>query len=187
MSILRNLFLIDQILAVFRRLGGRKGQGGGRGPKKPREAEGGGRAERGGGARRDRGRRPPVGGGEDRTEIIGAGMGEGRDRPVALLVGLNGMHKGETVNLFNGENVVGKAWTCDVVLTDDQDKVDDRHAIIDCRPAANRLRDLDSHYGTWLNDAEEPLEADYQLADYGETVQFGSCLFEFQSLTRGRG
>jgi FHA domain/DUF1707 SHOCT-like domain len=73
--------------------------------------------------------------------------------------------------LASGRMVIGRSSTCDLVVEDDT--VSRRHAALELRDGAWRLRDLGSRNGTWVNGRRA---ADVEVW-LGDELQLGAARF----------
>jgi pSer/pThr/pTyr-binding forkhead associated (FHA) protein len=95
----------------------------------------------------------------------------------AILIGLNGSDQGKTFNLKSGENVIGAASDCDVVIANQY--VSRRHASVMIEGNQFRVRDQNSRNGTHVNNTRIT-ESDLRDND---KIRFGTeAVFQFKRL-----
>jgi DNA-binding NtrC family response regulator len=107
----------------------------------------------------------PVGARSHGTKPLEQPMQRG-GRRIGLEV-MDGAERGVTVDLETAAIVVGRAPECDLVLTDDA--VSWRHCSVEIGPAGVRVRDLDSHNGTFLDGSR----IESATAEAGSRIQVG--------------
>jgi hypothetical protein len=106
-------------------------------------------------------------------------MSEKKRLPVVgWLVAMNGNHKGEDFRLHEGQNFLGAAPDCDVVLTDDT--VSSKHASLRVTNGQYFLTDLDSSNGSYLNDEENQISK-VELKD-NDIIRLGEVKMKFKCL-----
>ena len=92
------------------------------------------------------------------------------------LVVTNGEDADRDYRLHAGPNVLGKGADCDVIIRDAH--ASQRHAVIHCKGGEYTVEDLDSKYGTLLDD--EALHEKLPLPD-GARIRIGGTELRFRS------
>lgn len=92
----------------------------------------------------------------------------------AVLMGLNGLHKGKRVALPTGRSTLGRDNQNDIII--DADSISLVHARLVEKDGEYRVLNLLSTNGTWVNNKKV---SDAVLKD-GDTVCFGEAEFIFQ-------
>lgn len=106
-------------------------------------------------------------------------VSEVRKAPVVgWLVAMSGEQKGEDFRVRDGQNTIGSAADCDIVIRDVT--VSSRHASIRHKDEKFVLSDLDSTNGTFLNDAAQSIARE-DLKD-NDRVRVGDVLLKFKCL-----
>jgi FHA domain len=97
---------------------------------------------------------------------------------VGWLVAYNGGQPGEDFRVRDGQNIIGSAPDCDVVLRDET--VSAKHASLRYKDGAFYLTDLDSSNGTFINGSNEPSARVELRSD--DMVRLGAVTLKFKSL-----
>ena len=97
---------------------------------------------------------------------------------VGWFVALNGQQKGEDFRIRDGQNIVGSAPDCDVVLRDTA--VSSKHASVRYKDQKFFITDLDSTNGTFVNEVTEPVARE-ELKD-NDIVRIGDVTLKFKCL-----
>lgn len=94
------------------------------------------------------------------------------------LVAMSGHHKGEDFRVREGQNLIGSAPDCEIVLQDPA--VSARHASLRYKDSKFYLTDLDSSNGTFLNEGAQSIARE-ELKD-GDMIRLGDVAFKFKCL-----
>ncbi|HTP85526.1 MAG TPA: FHA domain-containing protein [Bryobacteraceae bacterium] len=106
-------------------------------------------------------------------------LSEVRKAPVVgWFVAMSGEQKGEDFRVRDGQNTLGSAPDCDVVIRDVT--VSGHHASIRHKDQKFVLSDLDSTNGTYLNESSESIARE-DLKD-NDTVRVGDVVLKFKCL-----
>ena len=106
-------------------------------------------------------------------------LSEVRKAPVVgWFVAMTGEQKGEDFRVRDGQNMLGSAPDCEIILHDVT--VSARHASVRHKDQKFVLTDLDSTNGTFVNDGTEPV-ARVDLKD-NDTVRVGEVVLKFKCL-----
>jgi Inner membrane component of T3SS, cytoplasmic domain len=106
-------------------------------------------------------------------------LSEMRKAPVVgWFVAMSGEQKGEDFRVRDGQNALGSAPDCDIVIRDVT--VSGRHASIRHKDQKFILTDLDSTNGTFLNEGAESVARE-DLKD-NDTVRVGDVVLKFKCL-----
>jgi hypothetical protein len=97
---------------------------------------------------------------------------------VGWLVAWDGDQEGEDFRVRDGQNIVGSAPDCDIVLRDDT--ISGKHASLRYKDGKFYLTDLDSSNGTFLNGSNEPTARVELRSD--DMIRFGAVSLKFKSL-----
>lgn len=97
---------------------------------------------------------------------------------VGWLVAMSGEQKGEDFRIRDGQNTIGSAPDCEIVLRDTA--VTGKHASLRYKDHKFYLTDLDSTNGTFLNDGTEPIARE-ELKD-NDMVRIGDVSLKFKCL-----
>jgi len=97
---------------------------------------------------------------------------------VGWLVAISGDQKGEDFRLRDGQNTIGSAPDCEVMLHDTA--VSGKHASLRHKDQKFFLTDLDSTNGTFLNDRTEPIARE-ELKD-NDLIRIGDISLKFKCL-----
>jgi hypothetical protein len=97
---------------------------------------------------------------------------------VGWLVAYDGEQQGEDFRVRDGQNIIGTAPDCDIVLRDET--ISSKHASLRYKDGAFYLTDLDSTNGTYLNGSNEPAARIELRSD--DMVRFGAVTLKFKSL-----
>ncbi|HYL77930.1 MAG TPA: FHA domain-containing protein [Bryobacteraceae bacterium] len=97
---------------------------------------------------------------------------------VGWLVAMSGEQKGEDFRIRDGQNTIGSAPDCEIVLRDTA--VTGKHASLRYKDHKFYLTDLDSTNGTFLNDGTESIARE-ELKD-NDTVRIGDVSLKFKCL-----
>lgn len=104
------------------------------------------------------------------------------DQPKPAVVGwfvvLTGPQKGEDFRIREGPNIIGSSPDADIVLHDSA--ISEKHASLRYKDRRFTITDLDSTYGTFLNDRPDPIARE-ELKD-NDTVRMGEVTLKFKSL-----
>jgi hypothetical protein len=118
---------------------------------------------------------PPIPGAGRKTVLLS----EMRKAPVVgWFVAMSGEQKGEDFRVRDGQNALGSAPDCDIVIRDVT--VSGRHASIRHKDQKFILTDLDSTNGTFLNEGAESVARE-DLKD-NDTVRVGDVVLKFKCL-----
>ena len=127
---------------------------------------------------------PPLPGGGATPAAAAAGrktvlLADVRKAPVVgWFVAMSGEQKGEDFRVRDGQNSLGSAPDCDIVIRDVT--VSGHHASIRHKDLKFVLTDLDSTNGTYLNEAAESVARE-DLKD-NDTVRVGDVVLKFKCL-----
>src|SRR5579883_476441 len=106
-------------------------------------------------------------------------LSEKRKPPVVgWLVALTGEQKGEDFRVRDGQNIIGSAADCDIVLRDTA--VSSKHASLRYKDQKFFITDLDSTNGTFVNDGTDPVARE-ELRD-NDIVRIGDVTLKFKCL-----
>jgi Inner membrane component of T3SS, cytoplasmic domain len=106
-------------------------------------------------------------------------ISEKRKPPVVgWFVALSGEQKGEDFRIRDGQNVLGTAPECDIVIRDST--VSAKHASLRYKDGKFILSDLDSSNGTFLNDRSEPIARE-EIKD-NDLIRVGEINLKFKCL-----
>ena len=97
---------------------------------------------------------------------------------VGWLVAMSGEQKGDDFRLRDGQNTIGSAPDCEVVLRDNA--VSGKHASLRHKDQKFYLTDLDSTNGTFLNDRTEPIARE-EIKD-NDLIRIGDISLKFKCL-----
>jgi hypothetical protein len=120
---------------------------------------------------------PPLpGGGAGRKTVL---LTEKRKPPVVgWFVAMSGDQKGDDFRVRDGQNVIGSAPECEIVLNDTA--VSAKHASIRYKDHKFFITDLDSTNGTFLNEGAEPIARE-ELKD-SDVIRIGDVSLKFKCL-----
>ena len=127
---------------------------------------------------------PPVPGAGGPVAVPAGGrktvlVSEVRKAPVVgWFVAMSGEQKGEDFRVRDGQNTLGSAPDCDIVIRDAT--ISGRHASIRHKDEKFILTDLDSTNGTFLNDGAESIARE-DLKD-NDKVRVGEVVLRFKCL-----
>jgi len=117
----------------------------------------------------------PAGGAGRKTVLL-----TDRHKPpvVGWLVAMSGEQKGEDFRIRDGQNTIGSAPDCEIVLRDTA--VTGKHASLRYKDHKFYLTDLDSTNGTFLNEGTEPIARE-ELKD-NDLIRIGDVSLKFKCL-----
>ncbi len=106
-------------------------------------------------------------------------ISEKRKPPVVgWFVALTGEQKGEDFRIRDGQNILGSAPECDIVIRDNT--VSSKHASLRYKDGKFILSDLDSSNGTFLNDRSEAIARE-EVKD-SDFIRLGEVSLKFKCL-----
>jgi len=106
-------------------------------------------------------------------------IAEKRKPPVVgWFVALNGEQKGEDFRIREGQNILGSAPECEIVIRDST--VSAKHASLRYKDSKFILSDLDSSNGTFLNDRQEAIARE-EIKD-NDLIRVGEVNLKFKCL-----
>ena len=97
---------------------------------------------------------------------------------VGWFVALNGVQQGEDFRVREGQQVLGSARDCEIIL--DDPTISSRHASLKHREGRFFLTDLDSTNGTFLNDGTTTIARE-EIKD-NDQVRLGKLTLKFKCL-----
>jgi pSer/pThr/pTyr-binding forkhead associated (FHA) protein len=97
---------------------------------------------------------------------------------VGWFVALNGVQQGEDFRVREGQQVLGSARDCEIIL--DDPTISSRHASLKHREGRFFLTDLDSTNGTFLNDGKTTIARE-EIKD-NDQVRLGKLILKFKCL-----
>ena len=84
---------------------------------------------------------------------------------------------GNSYNLYEGRNIIGRDNDCSIIINDS--RMSGKHAVLLYRANKYSLTDSQSSHGTFVNDEDIELEPRY-LKD-GDIIKMGTTIFKFRS------
>ena len=97
---------------------------------------------------------------------------------VGWFVAMSGDQKGEDFRIREGQNTIGSAPDCEIVLHDST--ISGKHASLRYKEQKFFITDLDSTNGTFLNDKTEPIARE-ELKD-NDVLRIGEVTLKFKCL-----